>query len=233
MSRHAHDSALEFISTRPGRRSKGESLLKQIQSTSYPHACLANLTLEYAKRAGMDSHADLSRIAEELRPIEHQMGWLDFIRCIDIKRDAESVEFVVKRLQIDPSMQAIRDLRANHEFLAQAKLTLPNKDQSVTKPESLAIMILSLFHSAQVKGRVNIHEITQFVWFKREKKLKASGKRLKDLDTDIVDTECSLDEVREMLCESLKKDRFRIIITQNTIFLMDQNCRIWNAKPDK
>lgn len=233
MSRQAHDSALEFISTRPGRRSKGESLLKQIQSTSYPHACLANLTLEYAKRAGLDSPAELFRIAEELRPIEHQMGWLDFIRCIDIKREAGAVEFIVKRLHIDPSMQVIRDLRVNHEFLAQAKLVLPSKDQPVTKPESLATMILSLFHTAQVRGKVNINEITQIKWFKREKKLRASGKRLKDLDTDVVDTECTLDEVREMLCESLKKEEFRLIITQNTIFLMDQDCRIWSAKPSK
>lgn len=233
MSRQATHSALEFITTRPGRRSKGESLLKQIQFTSYPHACLANLTLEFARRAGMDSTADLSRIAEEIRPLEYGMGFLDFIRCIDIKREHDAVEFIVRRLIVDPAMQTILDHRTNHEFLAQAQLVLPSKDQLVTRPEGLVTMILTLFHSVQVKGKVNTNEITKAKWFRREKKLKLNGKRLKDIDSDVVDTEQTLDEIREMLAESLRKPQFRLIITQNTIFLMDQNCRIWMTQNPK
>lgn len=233
MSRQAHQSALDLIVKKPSRRTIGEGLLKQINQTSYPHASLANLTVEYAKCAGIEDPVELNKIASELRPTEFQMGWLDFIRCIAISREGSVVKVVVKRLKLDPTIQAVNDHRDQHEFLAQSKLVLPTSVETVVDPTTIVKTLLDLFFTSQVRGRVHTYDISRAKWFKREKRIRPKGNSLKDLDVENIDTPCTLEEIHDLLAVSLKKNDFHLIMTQNTIFLTDQFCRIWCTVKEK
>lgn len=229
------ESPLELITSRPQRRCRTESILRLLMSTSYPHATLANLTIDISRRGGMTEEAELERVATELREIERGFELFDFIRCLEIKRSGMSMKVIVKRLKIDAKMKEIKDTVHQHEFLASSNISLETPEVELENVEELAAKVLEMYFCSQMRNKTMGTDIATTTWICRSKTVTAEGTKLDSLATKPVDEQISYQDAVAIIVESLKKNRFHVIVTQNTILLLDQAKRIWglNAQVDE
>jgi hypothetical protein len=209
-------TVLEQMKGRQNRKCRGEALMRLLISTSYPQTVLSDLTFAFHDHAKMvDDQEDLAIV---LRDVERSFDMFDFIRCIDIKRSGDIIQLVIKRLDIDPTARDIVDSPATHELMAKIEVKLPSPNHELEDTQALAANLLGIFHKSQVKVRRGCPE-TQLVNWKLKTRKLGKG-RLPESPLDCAEAIAELQR-------SLDKPRFHIVLTQNTILLLDQQRRLW------
>jgi hypothetical protein len=196
-----------------------------LMASSYPHATLANLTLELSRMGGVEK-GELERVSEELRDMERSFDMMDFIRCVEIKRNQERVTVVVKRLKITPSMQTIKDTQLHHEPLTSSNIDV-GEGLVLADTEAMAKTLLDAFHRTQVKQPAVGRAIEQSLWVQRRKDPDSSAVSPEGACNKFIDLKIDFSQAGTLIKASLDKDKFHLILTQDTILLLDQETRLW------
>jgi hypothetical protein len=230
MNRQKGESPLDLIRNRPSRKGRAESLLRFLTNTSYPHAVLANLTVGISEQVGITDSEELSRVAGELRDAERGYELFDFIRCIELKRQDGSIKVVIKRLKLDPAMKEVRDTVRHHELMAQTSIELPDPGATLNNPKGLARDLMQLFSRVLTRGRLNENAFNQSTWMCRSRLLGATGTQLDSLVRKPSDVLITVDKAIDMLVQSFNSDAFHVILTQDTVLLLDQQKRLWGPE---
>lgn len=214
---------LSIIVDRPNRRSRSESILRDLMSTSYPHSLLGNLTILLAQMAGY-SDDELRSTAEVFREAEGELSLIDFVRCVELRRSHGSVDVVVKSLKLDLKMTQIDDDRKHHEYLAKGGIELPSATYVFPDTRKLAIELLRAFYCTQVRYRTNGPGLEHTQWGCRTKAgVSNEGKSGFSYQDTCIDFEGAIDVVEQ----SLRLNKFQVLLTHNTILLQDQLKRLW------
>lgn len=220
-------SPLQLIESRPTRKSRSESLLRLLISTSYPHGYLSNLVMDMVKGYQMLTHEELEDLAAELRDRERAMGIFDFIRCIEIKRQGTQLSVTGKTLKIEGELKAIRDTVKHHEPSLPSDIVLPEADLPLSSASALARSLAEGFYRTQVGGTQKQTDLRGSEWICRHMgpaPTEAGQKRI------YRDEAVTFEVAVEIIQRSLEKPEHHLILTQNTILLMDQSVRLWNPE---
>lgn len=218
-------TVLEQMTGKPGRKCRGESLLRLLISTSYPQTILSDLTFAFTKHSGTDDTESLEQLAVLMRNIEKEFDMFDFIRCIEIRRDGDTINIIVKRLDFDPTMRALNDSVATHEHMASSCVTLADAEDRLGDVEQLAVKLLEVFYRSQVKVKRGT-EIATTSWKCR---YRESDRRKTKAEQTAIDTNLDFEGVVETIATSLRKRRFHLVLTQNAFLLLDQRKRVWGV----
>lgn len=159
---------------------------------------------------------------------ERQFDMFDFIRCIDITRKNGELTITVKRLDFEPTAKDIIDIPSKQEFMASITLKLYPPDKTITDLWSLSETLLGVYFYCQMKPTDERRDIRTTSWTLRERK-NETGKiaKLSNKKAVAVDTPITYHRAVDYISYSLAKKSFRIILTQNTILLLDQQRRLW------
>lgn len=228
MQRHRKEHSFEVITQRPLRKSRSETILRMLVASSYPHATLANLTLELGRMGGYDRE-ELERVSDDLRNMERSFELTDFIRCVEIKRNQNRIQVVVKRLKLTPQMQTIKDTQLHHEALVSSSVELEDTTLGLSDPDALAVNLLELFYRTQVKQQANLNLIAETFWMRRDRVAVPEAEQVNGEVTKLSDTRIEFRQAVATVSTSLTKDKFHVIMTQNTILLLDQEKRLWGV----
>lgn len=228
MQRHRKEQSLEVITLRPLRKSRSEVLLRMLVASSYPHATLANLTLELGRMGGYD-RSELERVADDLRNMERSFELTDFIRCVEIKRNQNRIHVIVKRLKLTPKMQSVKDTQLHHEALVSSCVELDAGDPGFLDVDALATTLLEAFYRTQIKQQSNLHLIADTFWMCRDRVAVPEADQVDGATTALSDTRIDFLQAIRVMAASLTKDKFHLIMTQNTILLLDQEKRLWGV----
>lgn len=228
MQRHRKEHSFEVITQRPLRKSRSETILRMLVASSYPHATLANLTLELGRMGGYDRE-ELERVSDDLRNMERSFELTDFIRCVEIKRNQNRIQVVVKRLKLTPQMQTIKDTQLHHEALVSSSIELDGTTLGLSDPDALATTLLELFYRTQVKQQANLNLIAETFWMRRDRVALPEAEQVDGEVTALRDTRIEFLQAVSTVSTSLVKDKFHVIMTQNTILLLDQEKRLWGV----
>lgn len=220
-------SVYDQLMSQSDRKCRSETLLRLLIATSYPQSVLTRLTFDFYNHANIKDPESLEEIAMNLRDVEKNFDMNDFIRCIELKRDGDQVTITIKRLDFDPTMRSIVDGAETHEVMASTTVTLPAPDTVLTGIDSLGTSLLEMFYRSQVKSRKDSNNLCETVWKSRVKHL--DRRRLKQ-EAKVVDSELDFKGALEMLSSSLRKRRFHIVLTQDTVLLLDQKSRLWGVR---
>lgn len=219
-------SVYEQMTGQGSRRCRPETLLRLLMSTSYPQSTLSDLTLELAVQGGQTDSNELEQDAQAMREVEKAYSLFDFVRCVEIKRVGTEVKVITKCLDIDPTMRAVNDSVDTHVQMAASTIELINGEETLTDPESLAVRLLELFYRSQIKSKRHSDTLDKTMWRYRTKstdRSKAHNKR------DNVDVDISASQAIQKLASSLRKKSFHVVLTQNTILLLDQKARLYGV----
>ncbi|AEH03655.1 hypothetical protein AVT69_gp230 [Pseudomonas phage PhiPA3] len=219
-------SVYEQMTNQPDRKCRSETLLRLLISTSYPHATLADLTFAFSNHSGQKDLDELEKIAIQMKDVERSFDMFDFIRCIELKRQGEQIQIQVKRLDFDPTMRTLEDSSDTHEAMATSSVHLTDERVNLADVDVLATRLLEIFYRSQVKVKKKGNEIATTVWKSRTKHI---DRRNPKAETKVVEAELDFQAAIEMISTSLRKRRFHILLTQNTILLLDQKSRIWGV----
>lgn len=217
----------EQMTTQPNRRCRPETLLRLLMSTSYPQSILSDLTLAIALHGGQTDPDELEQDAQGMREVEKSYTLFDFIRCIEIKRNGPEVTVIAKCLDIDPTMRTINDSSATHVQMAASTIKLAKGDSPLESPDQLAIRLLEFFYRSQVKSKRPNDSIDRTTWRYRNK-VQDRSKPLNQREN--MDVEVGVKEAIEKLTGSLNKKHFHVVLTQNTILLLDQKARLYGVR---
>lgn len=228
MQRHRKEQSLEVITQRPLRKSRSEVLLRMLMASSYPHATLANLTLELGRMGGYD-RAELERVSDDLRNMERSFELTDFIRCVELKRNQNRIHVIVKRLKLTPKMQSVKDTQQHHEALVSSSIELDANDPGFLDADGLAASLLESFYRTQVKQQSNLHLIADTFWMCRDRVAVPEEEQVEGVASVLNDTRIDFLHAVRTMATSLTKDKFHVIMTQNTILLLDQEKRLWGV----
>ena len=218
-------TVLEQMTGKPGRKCRGESLLRLLLSTSYPQTILSDLTFAFTRHSGTTDEESLEKLAILMRNTEKDFDMFDFIRCIEIKRDGDTITIVIKRLDFDPTMRALNDSVNTHEHMASTTVVLSSADDRLEDIEQLAIKLLEVFYRSQVKVKRNT-DISGTTWKCRQRE---TDRRKTKTEQTAIDFSLDFEGVVETIATSLRKRRFQLILTQNAFLLPDQRKRIWGV----
>lgn len=219
-------SVFEQMTSGTNRRCRPETLLRLLMSTSYPQSTLSDLTLELAVQGGQTNQDDLEQDAVGMREVEKNYTLLDFVRCVEIKRSGGEVKVITKCLDVDPTMKSINDCADTHVQMAASTIELINGGEPLNDPEALAVRLLELFYRSQIKSKRHSDTLDRTVWRYRTKvqdRSKPQAKR-ENHDVDITATQAI-----QKLASSLSKKHFHVVLTQNTILLLDQKARLYGV----
>lgn len=221
-------SPLELIEERPGRRSRAESILRLLLSTSYPHASFSNLVIALVKGYGLTEREELEHLAADLREQERDLNLFDFIRCLELQREASQLTIVAKRLLMDEPIRVVRDTVKHHEPFLNACLEL-EPDSVLLTAEDLARDLVGAFYKTQVVGPEKNRDLHTTMWMHRHKERTGDPEHPSERGGSLVyhDRMVSFEDTVAILAKSLSKTEFHVILTQNTILLLDQSSRLW------
>lgn len=228
MQRHRNEQSLEVITQRPLRKSRSEVLLRMLVASSYPHAILANLTLELGRMGGYD-RSELERVSDDLRNMERSFELTDFIRCVEIKRNQNRVHVIVKRLKLTPKMQTVKDTQLHHEALVSSSIELDANAAGFADADVLAATLLESFYRTQIKQQASLHAIADTFWMRRDRVAVPEEEQVDGVTSVLNDTRIDFLQAVSAVAVSLTKDKFHVIMTQNTILLLDQEKRLWGV----
>lgn len=215
-------TVFEQMTTTPNRKCRAETLLRLLISTSYPQSILSDLIFDFAQASGINSEEDLENIALRQRNIEKSFDMFDFIRCVEVKRNDNIVEIIVKSLDYDPTMKSIVDSAETHVVLASAKIDL-DEEAELTGLNELAHRLLDTFYRSRVKVKKAESNVEESIWKCRIKEYS------KTKTNNTFDTTLDFNAALSKIITSLKKKKFHLILTQNTILLLDQRSRLWDV----
>lgn len=219
-------SVYELMSAPGNRRCRPETLLRFLMSTSYPQSTLSDLTLELAVQGGQTDAEELEQDAQGMREVEKAYSLFDFVRCVEVKRVGSEVKVITKCLDIDPNMRSINDSVETHVQMAASTINLIKGDDALSDPEAIAVRLLELFYRSQIKSKRHSGELDKTMWRYRTKstdRSKAHSQR------DSVDMDISATQAIQKLTSSLRKKSFHVVLTQNTILLLDQKARLYGV----
>ncbi len=216
---------LSIIVDRPNRRSRSETILRDLMNTSYPHALLGNLTIRLAQMAEY-SDDELRHTAEVFRSAEADLSLIDFVRCVEIRRNNDVIDIVVKSLKLDLKMTQITDDRKQHEYLAKGTVELPDAGFVLPDTKGFATELLRAFYNIQVRYRQTGPGLEKSQWVCRSK----SGTVVNGTSGFTYnDAGVGLDEAIGIVEASLALPKFQVLLTHNTILLQDQLKRLWGT----
>jgi hypothetical protein len=161
---------------------------------------------------------------------ERHFDMFDFVRCIDIKRKDGSITITIKRLDFEPDARDINDRPDKQEFMASITIHLDPTDKSLKDVRVLSEYVLGVYYYCQIKPTETKRDIRKTTWTVRERK-GPMGKTAK-LSNRLAPAEDSLMDFQnavEYVAHSLSKASFRMLLTQNTILLLDQQRRMWGS----
>lgn len=204
----------------PDRKSRPETLLRRLLSTSYPHSALTDLTFTMAKHGELVEEDTLENIAITMQEVERSFTMFDFVRSIELKRNGKDIQIAIKCLDVDPTSRTLTDSAETHDVMATSSLTLPSATKALIAPEEIAAKLLDIFYKSQVSFRCRTQSIQRTRWKHRTKTTQLK----KAIDTNI-DYETAL----QYLVTSLNKRNFNIMLTQSNILLQDQRSRLFSA----
>lgn len=219
-------SVFEQMRGSGNRRCRPETLLRLLMSTSYPQSTLSDLTLELAVQGGQTNQDDLEQDAQAMREVEKSYTLFDFVRCVEIKRVNGVVKVITKCLDIDPTMKTVNDNVETHVQMAASTIELINGESSFIDPDSVAVKLLELFYRSQIKSKRHGDTLEKTTWRYRSKshdRSKVPQKR------ESVDTDIDVTNAIQKLSNSLRKKNFHVVLTQNTILLIDQKARLYGV----
>lgn len=211
----------KLIKNNRNRRCRPETLLRLLISTSYPQSSFAEVSLLFTEASGICEPEDLEHSAEQLRGVERNFDMLDFVRCIEINKHQDVVKLNLKTLDFNPEATNIVDSKDTH--VVAATTSIPSELLLEGHLNIIAEYMLNLFYSTQRKNKVGTVDLDKVHWRCRTRQTSKGEHK----DQIITDTKPSFDEVIEILKESLRKDKFGLILTQNALLLTDQRKRIW------
>lgn len=191
------------------RRLRPETMLRLILATSYPQNSLSVLTMNLIQSLGY-SQEQVEEVKATLQDKEKEFDMFDFIRCIEIRRTGESLQLILKCLDVDPRMTTLMDNGKTHypRFI----INLDASSVTFDLENDLVRNIVEYYLKTQTRETIN--EFNN--WAVRDKVVDR-----------YIESTCTLPEVMTMLNDSLLLDNFTIILTQKAILLPDQKKRIW------
>lgn len=221
-------SAYNITAGRPSRRSRSEILLRLLISSSYPHAVLGDLAIAFSRHADEYDVTQRESLDVVIAGTERQFDMFDFIRCIDIKRQKGAITITIKRLDFEPTTRDLVDTPDKQEFMASITLDLLPPEKSLNELLTLAEQLLGIYFYCQMKPTDTRRNVRNTIWTIRER-VNSAGKtvKLSDKRATIKDVKMGFHEAVNYVAHSLSKDSFRIILTQKTILLLDQQRRMW------
>lgn len=212
-------SPLELLEN-PRRKTRSETMLRLLISTSYPHATVGNIA-----RLLVESDKEyVEQLAEQIRDFEKGLTPFDFIRQVRIRRDNKSLGIQCRRGAKLMDSTSLHEVDANLENLVDLGLSLEQRFDV----DRLANYLTCAFYNVRSKGqRVSeIPEGTQ--WLMKHKVLKqdpnAEGLGIrKETVTEPVGT----DEVLRTLNEQLSRQHFQVHVTTTGISTHYGAVRFW------
>ena len=191
------------------RRLRPETMLRLILATSYPQNSLSVLTMNLIQSLGY-TQEQVEEVKATLQDKEKEFDMFDFIRCIEIRRTGESLQLILKCLDVDPRMTTLMDNGKTHypRFI----INLDASSVTIDLENDLVRNIVEYYLKTQTRETIN--EFNN--WAVRDK-----------VADRYIESTCTLSEVMTMLNDSLSLDNFTIILTQKAILLPDQKKRIW------
>lgn len=216
----------EQMTEHGNRKCRPETLLRLLMSTSYPQSTLSDLTLAVTVHGGQADLAELEQDATALREVEKSYTLFDFIRCIELKRVGGEVKVITKCLDVDPTMRVVNDCTETHVQMAASTIDLINGEEPLNDPDALAVRLLELFYRSQIKSKRHSDSLDRTTWRYRTKVQDRSKPHAK---RDNADTDIGAVEAIQKLASSLCKKHFHIVLTQNTILLLDQKARLYGV----
>lgn len=213
-------SPLDVIETKPYRKSRPETLLRLLVSSSFPHYLLGNITICLVK--GFDGYDEeaLLETARGLREQEKSMSLNDFIRCIEIIKDDTRVSIDCKRMCNIDSLKNIVDNINNHESFVTSAVEHDGEALGVPYAQDIAKMLLRAYYRARAVGPDKQRDVETMAWIIRNKQ---AGEV----------TTTNYHTAEHLLVESLSSvDNFHIMLTQNAIILKDKGIRITTQGKD-
>jgi len=217
--------ALTAITQSPSRRSRSELVLRELTFSSYPHALLGNLAIAIAEQAEYDE-AELQSVAAQFREAEDTYSILDFIRCVELKRNLNEIVIIIKSLKIQLDNAVIDDDRKHHEYMASGTIELPSADYQFKEPLKIAELMLRAFYQTQSRNKrfdPSFEASTLISRMKTPLVCPQGDQRSFSFNDEVV----SMDKALEMMVESLNEPKFQFIMTHNTLFLQNQKKRLW------
>lgn len=148
----------------------------------------------------------------------------DFVRCVEIKRNGSTVQVIIKRLDIDPTVKVINDSLDTHEFMAASTFELGDKNIQLNNTDELSLKLLETFYRTQMKVKKNTGDMDGTVWKCRYRD---------NLSNTPIDSVIDFQDALNLIEASLVKKKFHIVLTQNTILLLDQKKRLWGVTKNK
>lgn len=217
---------LELIEEKPTRRSRAETILKMLTSSSYPHAFLANLAVGLAREMGNYSDNDLKDLAVDLRQEEKRFDMLDFVRVVDLRRKGDTLEIRAKKPKAIVINKTYVDNPATQHVFYQKTV----KFSGITDTSDLsciAHMIMMAHYRTQVLGPKRHDIATGHTWYIKTKTISTVGPALKDMRKTTNEIKASPTDVIRRIVKSLKNEKMSISMGPKAIILRDQSSRCW------
>lgn len=224
MNKSRSSSPLKIIESKPYRKSRSETLLRLLISSSYPHALASNLAIGYAKSYEMDSEGSLIETARELRGIERGLSVLDFIRCIEIIKTKDLLTIDVKRMANIDSLTRITDNAKNHESILTINLNPLEGTPDETLVSTVAEMFLQSFYLSQAIGpdKQKDYKLAKWEIATRRQSPGEPPYKTKPLRHP-VDYDTLVNILVEVLTDTYD---YHILLTQSAILVKDRGLRI-------
>lgn len=217
---------MEMIERSPERRTRGESTLRRLIATSYPHALFSNVVL--ALVSAVDGHClNVKRgVAEQLRNEEQCFGTFDFPRFVELRRTGDGITVLMKRLSIDGEVETITDNRSNHEPLCQVDIPI-GPDVPLDVLDSILGYVVKHHYQVVVPHRFR-KDLPNTQWRIQQKVLFADNQTggLDDATFTTTESRGGFIDVINHLKKSLSKPYFHITMSTKAINCHDQNVRL-------
>lgn len=191
------------------RRLRPETMLRLILATSYPQNVLSVLTMNLIQSLGY-TQEQVEEVKATLQEKEKEFDMFDFIRCIEIRRTGETLQLILKCLDVDPKMTTLMDNGKTH--YSRLIVNLDASSITIDLENDLVRNVIEYYLKTQTRESIDVFNN----WVVRDK-----------VADRYIESTCTLDEVESMLNNSLQLDNFTIILTQKAILLPDQKKRIW------
>ena len=200
------------LHVKPDRRLRPETLLRLLIATSYPHNTLSNLVIALSNGLSL-SNERLEEVSNALNAVEKEYDMLDFVRCIELRRDTGHIKVIAKCLHLDPNSKSIVDNSETHYVRFNIDLYTNSINDVVESSEQVSKLLLNYFSRSQSKLGKHV-DVDAIEWSSKCKSL------IKNITTQ---------EVLTILEKTLSLSRFNIVLTQSAILLPDQRLRLWGS----
>lgn len=176
------------------RRSRSEGTMVYMSSTSYPHAILGN-------SVDLISGGNEKVIRRAINT-ERDMRLLEYIRQVALFVQAGKVVFNCDSVKLETDVTKARALKIPpttcFEYI----------DSKIHDPAGLISMLLTYFHSTQVRAMTRKYPLDKGTWEIRRASLNIDkeAKGLSSLNMQVDIEQLTLDETRDLLVNHLSED---------------------------